>query len=176
MSGDLTFKTSGGSAGPPPSGAQPVAWTQLIQTAANGATLTKVAGCAGCEATAVSKQSLAGGDGNFQFTAAESNKERWVGLMRSGKTVSVRNIDFAFLLGGVGVASIRENGVYRIETTYKAGDVFRVAVEKGAVRYYKNNILIYQSSVAASYPLAAAASILDMAGTVSNGAIWQATP
>jgi hypothetical protein len=163
------------SSGPTPSGAQPVAWTQLVQAAANGAILTKIAGCAGCEATAVSQQSVAG-DGYFQFTAAESNKERWVGLMRSGKPVSVRNIDFAFLLGGVGIASIRENGVYRAETTYKVGDVFRVAVEQGVVKYYKNNFPIYQSSVAATYPLAAAASILDLAGTVSNGAVWPATP
>jgi hypothetical protein len=115
---------------------------------------------------------MTGGDGYFQFVAAETNKERWVGLMRSGKTVSIRNIDFAFLLGGAGVASIRENGVYRAETTYKAGDVFRVAVEKGVVKYYKNNVLIYQSNVAATYPLSAAASILDLGGTVSNGAVW----
>src|SRR5262249_39608919 len=158
------------------SGAQPVAWTQLVQAAANGATLTKIAGCVGCEATAVSQQRVAAGDGYFQFTAAETNKERWVGLMQSGKTVSIRNIDFAFLLGGVGIASIRENGVYRTETTYKVGDVFRVAVEQGIVKYYKNNVPIYQSSVAATYPLAAAASILDLAGTVSNGAVWPSTP
>jgi hypothetical protein len=62
------------------------------------------------------------------------------------------------------------------DTTYKAGDVFRVAVEKGVVKYYKNNVLVYQSSVAVTYPLVAAASILDMAGTVSNGAAWPATP
>jgi hypothetical protein len=160
------------SSGPPPSGAQPVAWTQLVQAAASGATLTKIAGCAGCEATAVSQQSVAGGDGYFQFTAIETNKERWVGLMQGGKAVSVRNIDFAYLLGGVGIASIRENGVYRTETTYMAGDVFRVAVEQGVVKYYKNNALIYQSSGAAIYPLVPAASILDMAGTVSNGVIF----
>jgi hypothetical protein len=71
--------------------------------------LTKIAMRAGCEATAVSQQTAAG-DGYFQFTAAETNKERWVGVMRSGKAVSVRNIDFAFLLGGVGGASIRESG------------------------------------------------------------------
>jgi hypothetical protein len=52
--------------------------------------------------------------------------------------------------------------------------VFRVAAEKGVVKYYKNNILAYQSRVAATYPLAAA--ILDMNGTVSNGSVWQATP
>lgn len=54
--------------------------------------------------------------------------------------------------------------------------MFRVAAEKGVVKYYKNNILAYQSRVAATYPLAAAASILDMNGTVSNGSVWQATP
>jgi hypothetical protein len=54
--------------------------------------------------------------------------------------------------------------------------VFRVAAEKGVVTYYKNNVLVYRSSAAATYPLAAAAAILDMNGTVSNGSVWQATP
>src|SRR5262249_17415157 len=63
VSGDLTFKTSSNFPSQPPSGAQPVVWTQLVQAAANGATLTKIAGCAGCESTAVSQQSMTGEDG-----------------------------------------------------------------------------------------------------------------
>lgn len=172
VSGDFTFKVGGDSPSqPPPTGTQPVVWTQLSQVAANGSTLTKIAGCEGCEATAVSQQSIASGDGYFQFVVAEANKERWIGLMQSGKTASYRNIDFAFRLGTVGITSIRENGVYRAETTYKVGDVFRIAVENGVVKYYKNNVLVYQSRVAASYPLVAAAAIINMGGTVSNAVI-----
>jgi hypothetical protein len=177
VSGDATFRTGGGSVpgagdtGPTTNGAQPVTWTQLVQASANGSSLTKIAGCQGCEATAVSQQSLTAGSGYFQFTAAETNRERWVGWMQSGRTPTIRNINYTFLLGGAGIASVRENGVYRTDTTYKAGDVFRIAVESGVVKYYKNNSLIYQSSVTASYPLVATASILDMGGTVSNALI-----
>ena len=178
VSGDMSFKTSSGSAGggggSGDTGApQPVIWTQLVKLSSNGATLTKVAGCSGCESTAVSQQSLTAGNGYLQFVAAETNKDRWIGLMQNGKTVSVRNINYAFLLGGEGITSIRENGVYRVEITYKAGDVFRITVENGVVKYYKNNSLIYQSRVAATSPLVAAASVLDMGGTVSNA--WIST-
>jgi len=72
--------------------------------------------------------------------------------------------------------SIDKSLAVNTETTYKVGDSFRLAVEHGVVKYYKNNFPIYQSIDAATYPLAAAASILDMAGTVSNGAVWPATP
>jgi hypothetical protein len=58
-----------------------------------------------------------------------------------------------------------------METTYKVGDVFRIVVQNKVVRYYKNNILIYQSQVPDSTPLVAAASVLDLGGTVSGGVI-----
>jgi hypothetical protein len=167
VSGDLIFRIGGASS----TGPQPVVWTQLFQVAANGSTLTKVAGCDGCQATAISQQSIAGGDGYVQFVAAEANRERWIGLMRSGKTAEARNLDYSFRLGTVGITSIRENGVYRWETTYKVGDVLRIAIENGVVRYYKNNALVYQSGVAATYPLVAAASIVNLGGTVSNAVI-----
>jgi hypothetical protein len=183
VSGDLTFKTSGslaGGGGETGSGGgvsapQPVIWTQLNKLAQNGATLTKNAGCTGCESTAVSQQVLPSGNGYFQFTAAETNKERWIGLMQDGKTIAARNLNYSFVLGGVGITSIRENGVYRLETTYKAGDVFKIAVENKVVRYYKNNVLIYQSLVPATTPLVAGASVLELGGTVSNGMISTAS-
>ncbi|MGE0131189.1 MAG: fibronectin type III domain-containing protein [Blastocatellales bacterium] len=177
VSGDLTFKTGGsvviggGDTNGTTQGTQSVVWTKLSNLSLSGTTLTKVAGCSGCEATAVSQQSLTSGNGYLQFVAAETNRERWIGWMQGGKTVSIRNINYAFLLGGAGITSIRENGVYRAETTYKVGDVFRITIENRVVKYYKNNALIYQSRVAASSPLVAAASVLDRGGTVSNGLI-----
>ncbi|MCG3162915.1 MAG: hypothetical protein JMDDDDMK_04276 [Acidobacteria bacterium] len=177
VSGNLTFKTNGivvgggGGSTTTPGGEQPVVWTKLFNLAFSGVTLRKVAGCTGCESTAVSQQTLTSGSGYFQFVAAEANKERWIGWMQSSKAPSTRHINYAFLLGSANITSIRENGVYRTETTYKVGDVFRIAVENGVVRYYKNNTLIYQSRVAATYPLVAATSILDPGGTVSNGVI-----
>jgi hypothetical protein len=176
-SGDLTFKTSGSlsgggsNSGQTPGGPVAVAWTQLVKLDQSGSTLTKNAGCSGCESTAVSQQIISSGNGYFQFVADETNKERWIGLMQSGKTAQAMNINYTFLLGGVGTTSVRENGVYRMETTYKVGDVFRIVVQNKVVRYYKNNILIYQSQVPDSTPLVAAASVLDLGGTVSGGVI-----
>src|SRR5947207_1204094 len=61
-------------------------------------------------------------------------------------------IKFAFdiLRGG---AAVRESGVYRTDVPVAAGDVLRIAVVGGAVKYSKNGTIFYTSSVAPTYPL-----------------------
>ncbi|MGI8731748.1 MAG: hypothetical protein ACR2LM_00405 [Pyrinomonadaceae bacterium] len=48
-----------------------------------------------------------------------------------------------YLLTG-GYLEVREKGNYRRDTPYQAGEVFRVAVEAGTVKYYKNGALLHQ--------------------------------
>jgi hypothetical protein len=88
--------------------------------------------------------------------------------MQSGKRASTRSINYAFLLGSGGTSSVWENGTYRASAAYRTGDIFRIAIERGVVKYYKNGALIYQSRVAPTYPLVAATSIIHLGGTISN--------
>ena len=53
------------------------------------------------------------------------------------------------------------------------GDVFRIAVESGVVKYYKNGTLFYTSTVAPVYPLLVDSSILSLNGTVTNAVIFR---
>jgi hypothetical protein len=57
---------------------------------------------------------------------------------------------------------------------YATGDVFRIAVEGGVVKYAKNGVVFYTSVRAVSYPLVAAASFIAIGGTISN-AVMAAT-
>src|SRR5581483_12017059 len=112
-----------------------VIWTNLMNCVAAGGTLQKIAGRNDTtDAGANSVQQITAGDGYLEFTALETNKERYVGLTRDYAGTSQATIDYAIHLtafsyrGGM-VAEVRENGVYKTETSYRSGTVFRIAVE-----------------------------------------------
>lgn len=103
----------------------------------------------------------------MEFTAAETNKRRYAGLMLNTRAVSISNLDFSIFLAN-GEAAVFERGVYRGEVAYVTGDVFRVAIQSGYVRYYKNGVLFYTSSTSPTYPIVTAAWIDQLNGTVTN--------
>jgi len=142
-----------------------------VKATLTGTTLLKTAGCDGCESTAVSQQMIASGNGYLEIVDRNTNKGARIGLMRSGKSVSAAKIDYAIDPCVNGTLSVRERGRYRAETTCRAGDVFRVAVENGAVNYYKNGAVIYRSRVAPVHPLVAAVSLISLGASVTDAVI-----
>lgn len=161
VSGNFTFKTTTVSLG------TPVTWTQLRGVTVSGSVLMKVSGCEGCRSSAISAQSITSGDGFVEFTAIESNRRRFVGLMLNNKTVTITGMDFSFEIAN-GEAAVFESGDYRTEVPYGPNDVFRIAIEGGVVRYYKNGVVFYTSFVKPVYPLVTAAWIDQLNGTVAN--------
>ena len=152
--------------------AMPVAWTNIVNLTVSGGSLQKTSGCDGCEdATAISQQELASGaSGYLEFTASETNTLRSAGLEQMGASVGYANMDFALHLQS-GTVEVREKGVYKADTSFVSGDVFRIAVGAGVVNYYKDGTVFYTSSTPPSYPLQAAVSINSLGGTVSNAII-----
>jgi hypothetical protein len=152
--------------------ATPVAWTALVNLTASGSSLQKTGGCDGCEdATALSQQQLASGaSGYLEFTATETNTLRTAGLTLVGAGTGYANMSYAIRLQS-GSAEVREKGVYKADTTFVSGDVFRIAVGAGVVNYYKNDTVFYTSSVAPTYPLQASVSINNLGGTITNAVI-----
>jgi hypothetical protein len=59
----------------------------------------------------------------------------------------------------------------RTITTYVRGDVFRIAIVAGGIRYYRNGRLLYISGLAPAYPLLVSASLQDSGATVTNAII-----
>ena len=175
-SSDFIFTTAAGTGGPPAAGRQDVVWTNVVNCTASGNSLQKNAGRDDtADAGAVSQQSIASGDGYLEFKATQTDKLGFCGLARAPASIDFNAIDFAVKLTGRAVVEVRENNVYKAETGYSAGDLFRVSVEAGVVKYYRNGVLFYTSLKAPAYPLSAAASFISMDTTVTN-AVMSTSP
>jgi RHS repeat-associated protein len=149
-------------------GPQNVSWTNVSNNAqATGNTLQKVSGTNAWDAGAVSTQTISG-DGYVQFTAGDVSTSSMIGLSHGDSDYSYSDIDFAFWLD-FSYLQIYEGGVYRgIFGSYTTSDQLKVAVEGGAVKYYKNGTLLYTSSVTPQYPLLVDTSLNTVGTSVTN--------
>ena len=155
-----------------PAQTQGVVWSSLVNVTSTGGSLTKISGCDGCaDAGAVSKQQITAGDGYFEFTASETGSLRLIGFRSSNRGADRNEIQFAIVLRPGGMAEVRELGIRRTNTTYVRGDVFRIAVVAGTIRYYKNGRLLYISGLAPAYPLTVGTSLLSRGATVTRAII-----
>lgn len=151
---------------------QNVAWTNATNCTITGNNLQKTAGRSdSSDAGARSQQVVASGDAYFEFTAGDSNKVLFCGLTHAAIGTAYSEIDFAVKLTELGAAEVRENNGYGTETTYRVGDVFRVAVQNNVVKYYKNDLLFYTSSKTPNYPLFADAAFLTVGGRINSAVI-----
>lgn len=151
---------------------QNVVWSNITNCTVTGNNLQKTSGRTdSSDAGARSQQTVNSGDVYFEFTAGDVNKILFCGLTHATSGTAYTDIDFSIKLTDSGVAEIRENNAYGGETTSRAGDVFRIAVQANVVKYYKNGGLYYTSSKAPTYPLFADAAFLTVGGRVDNAVI-----
>jgi hypothetical protein len=135
-----------------------------------------MSGCDGCfDAGAISQQQISSGTGYIEFTATETGALRYAGLAHAFAPNNQDTLDFAFRFQ-IGIAEVREMGVYRTNVSFISGDVFRIIVAAGTVRYYKNGTPVYTSTAAATYPLVGATALATLYATVTNATIANASP
>lgn len=114
---------------------EPVTWVNSKNVTVSGDTITEA--CDGCgDAGAESQQRLNSGNGYFDFTVGTKDIFA-VGIGSGAPSTNVDSIEFALRFNGAGSAEVRESGRYVTDTRYEAGDRFRIAVENGAVNYYR---------------------------------------
>jgi hypothetical protein len=107
--------------------------------------------------------------GYAEFTAATVNGRIVLGLGSDNPEVGYTTISHAIHLSGTSLLQIFENGTSKGTVgTYVVGDVIRVTVEEGVVRWYKNDNLIYTSSTTPPSPLYFRASVATVGTVVSN--------
>lgn len=146
-----------------------VTWTNAVGVSVSGNNLTKTAAEGWGNAGAHSTQSFPSGDGYVEFTATETNTLRIIGLSKGDTNQNFTEIDFAFYLQNGAVLGIYENGTNRGSFgTYATGDVLRIAVEGGVMKYRKNGTLLYTSAVAPSYPLLVDTALYSPAATINS--------
>jgi RHS repeat-associated protein len=166
--GQLLITAEPGSGGSGSSGPQPVTWTNAVGVTVNGNSLTAT-GNGWNTAGASSSQSIASGDGYVGFTASETTSYRLIGLSQGDTNQNYDDIDFAIYLTPGGTLSGYQGSTHLGTLgTYTTGDVLRVAVEGGVVKYKKNGSVFYTSSVAPSYPLLVDTSLYNYGSTLTN--------
>ena len=152
---------------------EPVSWTNQANVAIRGDRLEKTGGCDGCDdAGAISRQIIRSGDGAVEFRIGEDYTFWRAGLSRSNTAMRVGSIDFAVRLNGNGEADVMENGTYvGGDTEYRTGDVFRVEVVAGRVRYLKNGQVMHVSQKLPTYPLVFDVELGSLGATIADARI-----
>ncbi len=108
-------------------------------------------------------------NGYLQFTATETNTYRMIGLSTTDASSSYTTIQYAIYLQNSGTVGIYESNQSRGNFgPYNAGDIFKVTVESGVVKYYQNGTLLYISGVAPTLPLLVDVSFYSVGSTISN--------
>jgi hypothetical protein len=153
---------------PAPVTTENVAWTSVAGASASGNNLTKTAATGWGNSGAVSTRAIATGDGYVEATVAETNRSRMFGLSNGDTDQGYNDIDF-----GIDVYNnqfyVVENSATRFgPVTVKAGDVLRVAVAAGVVRYSINGALQYTSTATPTYPLLCDTALYDTGATVKG--------
>ena len=144
--------------------------------AINGDVLQKTGGCQGCEDAGAISQQMLSGDGSVQWTPGETNTFWFAGLTRRTDAAQHADLNFSFRFNGAGTADVVENGTYKGgDTSYAAGDVFRIAIAGGRVQYLKNGAVVYESQQQPQFPLAFALSLGTVGTTVRNARMDNAT-
>jgi hypothetical protein len=164
----IIARTSGSGGG---TGLQAVVWASTVNVTATGNSLQKTGGCDCDNAGAVSQQTIASGNGYMEVTVSGTTLDRWIGLSKGNPGTTTGEIDFALELAA-GYAQVFESNTYRADTPIVNGDVLRIGVEGGVVKYRKNGTLFYTSLVAPAYPLLVDTAMLDMQSTVNNVMIF----
>ena len=152
-------------------GTQNVTWTNAVGVSVNGNNLTKTTADNWANSGASSSQAIVSGDGYVEVTATETNTFRMVGLSNGDSNQDYTDIDFAVYLAS-GSLCIYEAGINRgCVSTFATGNVIRVAVEGGVVKYKENGTVIYTSSVTPTYPLLVDTALWNNGSTINNAVI-----
>lgn len=154
--------------------AENVVWEHLVNTQATGNNLEKVSGQ--WDAGANSQQRITGSDGYVEFSVS-MDKRMLVGLSNdTSDAVDYTQLKYTLNFWG-DVLDIREGWEnYYGWFPYEEGDVFRIAVEGGVVRYYQNGVLLRESTRPPSYPLVLDTALAAMGATVQNAVIYSGPP
>ena len=132
---------------------------------ANG--IYRAGGCDGCNAGGISNQQISTASGGyFQFTVSHG-PTRYAGLT-AGNSPSFAQLAYGVGIGSLNTVEIFESGIYRRDVPFSDGDLFRISVESGVVKYYRNGNLVFTSPTAPTVPLSAESLLLSLFSSLNN--------
>ena len=141
-------------------------WGSVVNAVASGLTLRKSGGCGDCADAGgvIPVQQVAGSSVSFTVSAGD---RLVVGLNADSSANTSYALRYAFSFNGSSRYEIREGGIYRSEGSYSASDVFKLSIEGTALKYYRNNALVYTSRTAVSSGLFVDTSLISIGATVN---------
>ena len=154
-----------------------VVWIERVNVTVSGDVLQKTAGCDGCfDAAATSEQEITAGDGSIEFSIAEAKALFIAGLNHGNAGTGYADIDFAFRFNGAGGADVLQNGTYvGGDTSYAAGDVFRIAIVGGTVLFSRNGSVLLERNTSVTYPLIVDTALATIGNTLRGAIIRSST-
>ncbi|NEN24749.1 T9SS type A sorting domain-containing protein [Cryomorpha ignava] len=126
----------------------------LVRTEFDGTTVIKTDNKAKWDAGAFSTAGILN-NGYAETVISQTNKTRIFGVSPTNKENKnkIDDLEYAIVLRDWGGGEIRESGSYKASIgNYYIGDKFKIAIEDGILRYYKNTILLYESTAAPIIP------------------------
>src|SRR5205823_2701517 len=146
-----------------------VAWTNRVNITVTGNSIQKTSGTGSIwDAGAASTRAIQSGNGYVQASADDTTTYKLFGLSNGDSNANQADVDFALFMAG-GVLKVYENGLLKGNFgSYVTGDLLKVSVGSGIVRYYRNSTLIYTSSAQPTYPLLVDTSINSLYGRITN--------
>ncbi|MBL8031560.1 MAG: hypothetical protein JNK33_04540, partial [Candidatus Doudnabacteria bacterium] len=150
--------------------AQPAVWTGLVNTVVAGNTLAANGGASDSrtdKAAQASQPISQFGDGYFEFKKDQDSRGVVVGLGESGLSIP-RTISLPYALEFYETyVEVRENGVYKADTRYVAGDTFKIEVVGTRILYSKNGVTFHDTDGFAKYTLTAYATFTQIGQSIS---------
>lgn len=141
-----------------------VVWRNAAGVTVSGNDLTKAAGTSWGNAGASSRQSLES-DGFVEFTASGI---AMLGLSKGDSNQDYTDIDFAVFVWS-GTLYVYEAGSNRGSFgSVGSADKLRVEAADGVVRYRKNGVVFYTSTLAAGFPLLVDAALNSTGSTLTD--------
>jgi len=149
-----------------------VQWTNLVGASVSGNSLVKTGGSRNYDAGAVSRQVLLSGDGQVEFVMTET-ASYWLGGLGNGdSSQNYTDLEYGIHFVPGGTYGVYESGVWKTGyAAYSIGDRFTVGVESGVVKYRRNGVLFYTSTVPPTYPLLVDTSLYTPGVTVTNARV-----
>lgn len=153
---------------------QNVVWVDTKNVTVSGNDVRKSGGCDGCnDAGAGSAQTIVSGDGYVQFTTT-TGPMGYLGLAKGTTKYTGTQLPFSLAFQDT-YMTVYESGAYRADIAFVPGDVFRIQIVSGVVKYKKNGTAFHTSTVAPTYPLRANAVLLNSSARVDNAVFKAAT-
>jgi hypothetical protein len=149
-----------------------VSWVNVFGATPAAGSLTKTAPNAWGNAGASSTRAV-NGNGSVEFTLPAAPGYAMFGLSNGDTDLGYADIDFAFYTyPPTGQLMVYEKGLRRAQLgAYAAGDMLRVAVESGVVKYWWKGALAYSSVQAPALPLRVDTSLYSTGASVQGATL-----